>query len=338
MNCRSVFLAVLLCSAGPVAWAPADQVKTTDRMIGGSVTKVSAVEVVVDQNGRQQTIPADQVVYISFEGEPASVKTARAAVSGGRYEDALSSLAKVNSEDLKRKEVVQDVAFYKAYAAARLALVGQADVVAAGKQMNTFLVKHTDSFHFFDACELVGDLLMANGNYANAQIYYAKLGQAPWPGYKMRAAVATGRALLAEDKTAEAKKSFAAALAAQVTGPEADRLRLAATLGEARCLGAEKQTDQAIKQIEDVINAADPEDAELLGEAYNALGAAYREADRPKDALMAYLHVDILYFASAGQHVEALQNLVQLWNQLQMPERANEAARVLRDRYKRAPR
>ena len=109
-------------------------------------------------------------------------------------------------------------------------------------------------------------------------------------------------------------------------------------MGEARCLAATGKLEQGIGMIENVIKQADAEDTALLAEAYNALGASYRASNRPKDALLAFLNVHLVYFNSPQNHVEALQNLVELWNEQQMPERSAEAARILRDRYKRSPR
>ena len=74
--------------------------------------------------------------------------------------------------------------------------------------------------------------------------------------------------------------------------------------------------------IQEVIAQGDPEQVELMAETYNALGLAHRQAGRSEDAILAFLHVDLLYFGSSAEHIVALQNLVQLWNEIQKPERA----------------
>lgn len=186
---------------------------------------------------------------------------------------------------------------------------------------------------------LVGQLAMALGNANAAANVYKLVGQnAPWPDYKARAAVALGRSHLAQNQIDEASAAFQAALEIQDASAAVQQAKLAATLGQARCLAATGQIDQASTMIEDVIKQSAPEDARLLAEAYNALGAAYRSAGKPKEALLAFLHVDLIYFSSAQEHIEALYNLVELWNERQMPERSAEAARTLRERYKRSPR
>lgn len=316
-----------------------DQVKSTEGMVAGTVKSVSALTVVVERGATTREIPAGQVESIAFEGEPAVLKTARANIGAGRYEDALASLAEVNTAEIDRREIVQDVEFYKAYAAAQMALVGNGDIADAGSKVYAFVSANKDSYHFLEAQMLFGDLAGAAGKYQAAQSAYKTVGQsAPWPDFRARAAVALGRSYLAEGKIPEASASFKVVLSTPDTTPGVQGYKLAATLGEARCLAAAKKLPEATAMIEKVIQQADSEDSQLLAEAYNALGASYRASDRPKDALLAFLHVDLVYFNSPQNHIEALQNLVELWNEQQMPERSAEAARVLRDRYKRSPR
>jgi hypothetical protein len=50
---------------------------------------------------------------------------------------------------------------------------------------------------------------------------------------------------------------------------------------------------------------------------------------------LAFLHVDVLYFRASGEHIEALRNLVELWKEVEKPERAAEAAQILSERYNR---
>jgi hypothetical protein len=60
----------------------------------------------------------------------------------------------------------------------------------------------------------------------------------------------------------------------------------------------------------------------------------HRKAGHPQEALMAFLHTDVLYFTSREDHIEALRNLVDLWKELQKPDRASQAQEVLAQQYK----
>jgi hypothetical protein len=62
-----------------------------------------------------------------------------------------------------------------------------------------------------------------------------------------------------------------------------------------------------------------------------------RKAGRTKEALLAFLHVDVLYFTTPEAHAEALANLAELWEEVQKPERAVKARQVLQERYGSSP-
>ena len=71
-------------------------------------------------------------------------------------------------------------------------------------------------------------MLVATGKYEASRDYYGRVANAPWPDYKMRSAVAVGRALLAEGQVDDALNSFETALGTEAKGESADRQRLAA--------------------------------------------------------------------------------------------------------------
>jgi tetratricopeptide (TPR) repeat protein len=340
MNRRFMILAVGMWLAVCAVCLAFDSVKTADQMYTGTIQKMSALEVVIAKGVQApETIPVNQIEIVRFDDDPTLLNTARTAVSAGRYEDALETLGRIDVGEVTRQEVKADIDFYKAYCASRIALAGGTKdaIMSAGSKMAAFVQGNSGNYHYLEACEIVGDLLVAAGLSDKAESYYGQLAKAPFPDYKMRAGVALGQAQLASGKAAEALKSFEAVLKFQDPGELADRQRMAATLGRARCLAEAGKADDAIKLVEAVIDKADPERHELLAQAYNALGIAYRKGDRTKDALLAFLHVDVLYFRSSSDHIEALRNLVELWNEVQKPERAAEATRILREQYNRSP-
>ena len=122
-------------------------------------------------------------------------------------------------------------------------------------------------------------------------------------------------------------------LAMDATGKDADRQKLAASLGKASALAGAGKTDQAVKSIEEIIAKADAENLELHARAYNILGDCYKLAGKKKEALLAYLHVDLLYARFPEQHAEALANLATLWNDVDKAERAAQARSTLEEKY-----
>ena len=221
--------------------------------------------------------------------------------------------------------------------AAKLALAGGGKIPEAGRLMKAFADANSKSYHYFEASEVVGDLLVAIHRYAMAAEYYDRLDKAPWPDYKMRAGVAAGRALLAQGKADEAQAAFDKVIAIDAEGDLAAGQRTLARLGKARALILAKKADAAIKLATDVLKATDAEDMPLLAQGYNVLGTAYRQAGRTEEALLAFLHVDVLYASLPDAHAEALANLAELWEQVHKTERANHARKVLDEQYPDSP-
>ncbi len=87
--------------------------------------------------------------------------------------------------------------------------------------------------------------------------------------------------------------------------------------------------------VREVIASSSPEDVALNAQAYNALGGIYRKSHKTDDALLAFLHVELLYASIPKERIEALENLVTLWTEKQRPDRAHEAERILKDEYGR---
>jgi tetratricopeptide (TPR) repeat protein len=336
--CCAVLMLVLCCAIGGTA-AAFDTIKTGKGSVYGQVIGMDSAKVEMRQSGGNalvKQIPANEIQTVFYDGEPPELKTAKNHVLAGRFAQAWTALQKIEKTP-ERREVVQDIEFYKALCTAKLALAGNMKIVDAGRMMRAFADANTKNYHYFEASEVVGDLLVALGLYAPAADYYARLDTAPWPDYRMRAGVAAGRALLSQGKTAEALAAFDKVLATTAEGDSSQQQRMAATLGKAAALVASKKPDEAIKIVEGFLEKADPENAPLTARAYNILGTAQRQAGRTKEALLAFLHVDVLYPSAHDAHAEALANLADLWEQVHKTERANRARKTLEERYPESP-
>jgi tetratricopeptide (TPR) repeat protein len=336
MNRRSVLLNAILGLAATAACAD-DTLKTvgSNTPLICTVTGVTATEVTFEEHSITKTAPVNEVEWIAFDGEPSPLKNAQKDVRDGKFEEAQESLANLDPAGYKRIELRQEIEFYKAYVPAQLALLGSGNINEAARAMFTFAKNHATSWHYYESCQVVGDLAVAVKNYQVAQTYYAILSKAPWPDFKMRANVALAYALVAQGKTADALPLFEAVLSSDAKGELADRQKLAATLGKARCLASAQKLDEAVKMVRDVIASSSPEDAALNARAYNALGGIYRKSHKTDDALLAFLHVELLYPSIPKERIEALENLKDLWTDKQRPERAREAERILKDEYGR---
>ncbi len=329
-------LGVALCccwQAAPSAWAQNDRVFGPRGTPTGSITAMNKDELTIDVRGRSVTIPVNEITKIAFDEDTGELRTARDRALQGQYEDALRALRDINPETFGRAVVAQDVKYFVAFCQAKLALAGQGDATQAGSALYQFTRDNPGSYHFYEANELIGDLFAAMGRYDNAAQFYAIVGQAPWPDYKMRAAVLEADALRMKGDFPTALVRYEQVASASLSDPLAEQQKLMATIGKAVCLANTGKPDEAIKIAEEVIAKNDPREQRLFARAYNALGAAYLKSNRAPDALLAYLHTHLLFFQSSDAHAEALYHLATLWEAQREPQRALEARQLLKQRY-----
>ncbi len=326
-------LVLLLALSAPAARA-VDRVKSYQgAQLSGKVVATSPTQVTVEIGATRRDMAVNEIESVQFDQEPNELTQARFAVKGGRNREALAMLAKIAPASLTRPLVAKDVEFYTALAAAQQALAGEGSIAEAGKRMFTFEKANHDSFHYFQACETLGDLLAGLGNWTVAESYYAKLADAPWTDYKMRAGVHLGRSLVGQKKYAEALARFDDVLKTESTGKETHDQIIAAKLGKASALSGEGKIDEAATLVEEVIATADPADDDLHARAYNILGNCYQTAGKPKQAILAFLHVDLLYPVNPAVHAEALANLAKLFAAEKKPDRAAQARATLAKKY-----
>ena len=333
---RLIVLAMtgLLLNGAVSAPVFSQSIKDRVRLVRGSevgeITATTPTELTISLDGGQtKRVAANEVRSVVFDGEPVELTQARLHVKNGGYVSALERLGQIDRRKVERPIVREEVDFYLAYSGGKQALSGQGEVTDAGRKLNDFVRSHPQSFHYLEAVELMGDLLMASEKFPAAERQYSELAKAPWPEYKTRADVLLARSLQAQGKHDAAIAKFDAVLA---SGADEESLRTA-TLGKAVSLADTGRLDDAVRMIEDVIQAADPEQKVLQARAYNALGDCYQRGGRTKDALLAYLHVDVLYSTVPEAHAETLAHLVPLWEAVGQDARAREARQTLQDRY-----
>lgn len=339
MFVRTARLACLILAAGwitsaGVALGQADSVFVTKGAPSrGKITQMTKDEVTIEVSGVARQVPVNEILRITFDSEPSELGNARNAVSQRNYSLALQELKKLDVQPQDNKNVVADIAFYKALCTARLAMTEGGDKSAASKALFEWARANPNNYHFYQAAEVLGDLAVASGQYAEAAKFYGGLASAPWGDYQMRGNNAVGRALVAEKKFAEAQAKFEAVLSSELSTPESLEQKQLATVGKAVCLAETGQAEEGLAMLSDVIAKNDPKEVVLFARTYNAMGQVFLKLNRPKDALRAYLFTDILFYADADSHAEALYRLSKLWNDVNKSERAVEARNILRERY-----
>lgn len=294
----------------------------------------STKELAVDVQGSIRKIPVTDIRRVTFVDEPTEMRRARDSILTGQLEQGYAELRKIDPNSLKRPIVKADLQFYLAYCKGKLALVSGGDRAGAVTALRAFVRANPTNFHFFAAAELLGDLAVSLESYDNAARYYGVLASdGPSADYKLRGSVLLARALLSQGKFAEASAQFDNVIASTVNTPAAQAQKLNAQVGKAVCLAGTGDPDKGIEALEQLIKDNSPDDKELFGRAYNALGTCHLKNGKQKEALMAFLHVDVLFYANPDVHAEALYHLTKLWAAMKKPDRANDARSLLSDRY-----
>ncbi len=334
--------ALVLLPAG-TAWAqvPGRVFLADGPAVSGNITAVSRDGVEIeDQKGEVQKLSIDRVRDVAFSDEPRPLQAARQLIAKGQPGQALAELGKVQPAELDGVDqlILDEMDYVKAAALGGKAVLTGNDLPVAEKSLRDYLAKHGQSHHALAMQELFGNVLARAGKFADAEAAFAVIAKGP-PAYRIRAASARANLFFAQKKYDEAIKEFTAAtrIASDPKDAAGARQKREAELGVARCLSQQGKAAEALAVVDGILKAADPEEKELLGRAYNALGDAYRAAGKDQDALIAYLTVDLVYNAVRESRAEALYNLADLWARGKYPERGREARQELETNYPDSP-
>ena len=144
----------LIVSLGLVGVGRAfDSVKTVSKgKLSGRITGMDSTKIDLEQGlgGVLQEVPVNEIQAVDYEGEPADLKAAKKHVLDGHYAEALAALERIKEKPVRR-EMQQDVEFYKALCSARLALGGSMKIVEAGRMMKGFADANPKSYHYLEA-------------------------------------------------------------------------------------------------------------------------------------------------------------------------------------------
>jgi|688.fasta_scaffold68896_2 TolA-binding protein len=327
-------------AAGPAFAQAPDRVRLLPKgELQGEITAISPNDVEVNDPRKEQTTRAtiDQIREVLFSGEPDSLRSARAMLLRQDPAAALAELEKVEAAELDgaTDNVLAEMDFVRAAAAARMATATGEGVDAAETPLRAFIAKRPRSHHFYEAHEALGDLLGRARKYADAAAAYAVLAKGP-PAFRVRSAAAKAGLLFEQQKYAEAQREFESAAGIDTDPKDATSTsqKRYAALGAARCLVRQGKGVDVVPVVRGVLAEASPDDRELLARAFNVLGDAYAaQAGKEQDALIAYLTVDLVYNTVPDSHAEALFNLVRLWQKAQNPERSRAAKQALESSY-----
>ena len=315
-----------------VTLIPNATVKAPGGQVRGAIQSESPTEVRIRAAvGGDQAIPVDQVAAITYDGQPASLALAESRAETNPAE-AVELYKKAAAEAAGKPYVAQAARFGELQGLAQLAVGSTARANEAVAGLEAFVKANPQSRHLGPALEALARLHLLQGKVDEADRDLATLEKIAWA--KDRAAVLRAEVLSRRGKADEAVKVLDRLIAAAPKGSARAR---DARLAKARALADQKHFDQAESLVRDLIKEAPPEDAAVQALAYNTLGDCLRAANKPKAALDAYLHTDILYDKDKEQHARALAEIAQLWRVLKRDDRADEVVERLRQLYPQSP-
>ena len=314
----------------PIRAADRITVKSDTKRLAGEVSSISKKEVVIKTGLRKdkpKTVPVNDIIKIEWDREPAKLNTFRNAEAAGNLQLALTGYQTLLKDPkVTNAKLKADLTYFIARTTARLALADPGKLDEAITKLKDFHRTNANSYHFYELLSHLGSAYLAKKDYPLAKSTYKAMSLAPWQDVQLKARNEEGRVWLAEGKAKEALDIFKEVLAKTVGNLSLKALATDATLGKAACQVKTKKYAEAIRELEIVIDTAPQGDSHLLARAYTLQGDCYRNLDgRQKDALLAYLHVDVLFENETEFHPKALYYLSKLWAELGNGVRAGAA-------------
>jgi tetratricopeptide (TPR) repeat protein len=328
----SLILALLLAAtvaADEVVLVPNSTVKgAIGGRVRGTIQSESPTEVVVKLGTSSINVPNGEIASIHYDNQPASMALAESRESANQLTEAADLYKKAAAEAAGKPFVEQAAKFRQAQLVAELALGDPSRANEAVTLLDAAVRAYPNSRHVVASLDSLARLQIQKGDFAAVEKALAEMDRQPQSAD--RAAVLRAKVF---DKKGEHEKAIAEYDKMIKGSPEGSVRRREAQLAKAESLVGLKKYADAETDVRAVIKATPPEDFQSQSAAYNTLGDCLRAAGKPKDALLAYLHTDLLYAKDKEQHPRALANLSKLWRELKRDDRADETWNRLKQDY-----
>lgn len=327
----------------------ADRVFVIDgagRTRSGKITAVTrdgvTIESVPAGASRSETVAANQILYTTFDDDPPRLLNVRASVAAGRFGEARDELGKIAFPETAAAWTRQDHRFLAFKVTARHAI---ASVAAAGdatrdiltqaaEQGIAFITDFPQSYHYYEVCRTICDVLGALDDTEPLTQILEFLAAAPWASERLYAVVALGELAISRGDVDSARRYFSNVVGSEDSAPTLVAFHHRASVGLARCFAKEQKWAEAEAALDELITSVgkkSPNDAQTLALFFNALGDTLRDKGSPGEAVIAYLHTELLYPAARREWLYALRQLEDLWRRLDKPDRANAAATKIKN-------
>jgi tetratricopeptide (TPR) repeat protein len=304
-------------------------------LVRGTVISESPTKVEVKLGNTVTPIPTNEIVSIAYDNDPASMEQAKTKEAASLLAEAADLYKKAAAEAGTTKPfIAEDAAFGQVRVTTELALNDPAKAAEALTLLQNFTRTYKTGRHIGPALEAQAKLELAKEAYPALEQTLSQLSKLP--GGEDRASIYRIKILTRKGSLDQAISELDKVIAA---APDGSVKKRDAQLAKAESLVSQKKVGDAEALLKSVIKAAPAEDSATQAAAHNALGDCLKAAGRPKEALYAYLHTDLLFSKEKDEHARALAQLAQLWRdpQLNRPDRAEEVMERLKQEYPRSP-
>jgi tetratricopeptide (TPR) repeat protein len=329
----AVLVVAVSVTADEVSLIPGSTVKSAiGGKVRGTIQSESPSEVVVKLGNTTTNVPVADIVSVHYDGQPASFTLAESKEAANLLSEAADLYKKAAAEAAGKPLIEQAAKFQQAQIIGELALGEPARATEAIALLDAAVRAYPNSRHVVAALEALARLQLQKGDFAAVEKTIAAMDRLPQSAD--RAAVLRARLF---DRKGDHDKATAEYDRLIQGSPDGSLRQREARLAKAESLVAAKKFTEAEADLRAVIKSAPAEDAAAQAAAYNALGDCLRAAGRLKDALVAYLHTDLLYSRDKEQHPRALAQIVKLWRELKRDDRADETLARLKQDYPQSP-
>jgi tetratricopeptide (TPR) repeat protein len=335
--CQGLLIACILIATLNSATAVDQLTRRSDRTtFRGEFTEMTTEVVRIRLSGGQtEEIPVSDIFAVRFDGEPPTLSQAQSNERSGSLDTALTRYQEIQQEyDGENKQLVTDLKFLIARTKVKAALADPARRDEAIKAIQSFRSENKTNFRYLESTLLEAQLVATDAaRVEDARQLLREVEASSVKGYQLQAGVQLGRLLLGANNLAEALTAFDKVIQQSAGDAGSTGALLDGLLGRAMCLQKQGQSGEAVRSLDEVISRAGESATQTLAEAWVLKGDCFRAQDQPKDALYAYLHVDVLYASEPAAHAEALYRLAGLWAPAGHQDRADDALQRLTEKY-----
>lgn len=331
-------LAVVAATFGAGRLNAEDLIERKGTTLHGEVTEISRSEVVLKghNNQREYRIPANEIDRIRWQGENAQLNQVRVEERNGQFDKAIAGY-EAALKNSSNTNLTTDLEFMIARATASKALADGENYDDAIKRLEKFRAAYPSSFRYFESLKLLARLYMAKPDVEKANATMKLLAEAPWNDFKMEADILRAQVALAHGQLDAALAPLDNVLRVKPASPAEWSRRYEALLTKATCLQKQGKFQEAIDVLTSILDEAAEDDTKTLAETCVRLGDCYQAAGRTKEAILAYLRVDILFPKQKSHHAESLYYLSRLFAQDGKFDKAADAQARLQQSYPHSP-